>query len=362
MSNTRLPTQPRTFWTADELMAWTFADPRWAVPGILAEGANLLAGPPKVGKSWLALNLGVAVAAGGKVLGSIDVEAGDVLYLALEDTGRRLQNRLGKVLATSPASPRLGLATFCEPLQVGGYERICAWLEEHPDARLVVVDVLARIRGKASPNASAYELDYAAMSAIKAIADKYEVAFLVVHHTRKAGASDYVDIISGTQGLAGAADAILVMQRARGQQDATLNITGRDVEEAEYPLRFSSDLGAWQMLDGPAEDYTLGDTRLNILRHLREIEAATPKELSLALGIDYELAKKTASRMAHSGQLDTDGRGNYFVPVTLSPLSPLSPNTEDGDTGDTSLSPTNPALTRHGDSRDTRDTPTEGES
>jgi hypothetical protein len=362
MSNTRLPTQPPTFWTADELMAWKFEDPRWAVPQILAEGANLLAGPPKVGKSWLALNLGVAVAAGGKVLGSIDVEAGDVLYLALEDTGRRLQNRLGKVLATSRASPRLALATFCEPLHVGGYERICGWLEEHPDARLVVVDVLARIRGKASPNASAYELDYAAMSAIKAIADKYAVAFLVVHHTRKAGANDYVDIISGTQGLAGAADAILVMRRARGQQDATLNITGRDVEEAEYALSFSPDLGAWRMLDGPAGDYELAGTRRNILRHLRAIEAATPKELSLALDIDYELAKKTARRMADDGQLDSDGRGNYFVPLTLSPLSPVSPNTEEGDSRDTALSPTNPPLTRHGDSRDTRDTPTEGES
>src|SRR4051794_35919991 len=92
-------TQPRTAWTASELMAMNFPEPRWAIPGLVAEGVTLLAGAPKVGKSWLALNTSPAVAAGGKALGKVDVESGDVLYLALEDNPRRLRSRLEKVLA-----------------------------------------------------------------------------------------------------------------------------------------------------------------------------------------------------------------------------------------------------------------------
>src|SRR5690606_36472772 len=88
----------RTAWTADELMTIEFPEPTWAVPGILAEGVNLLAGPPKVGKSWLSLGLGLSVAAGRTAFGSIEVEGGPVLYLALEDTPRRLQTRMRKIL------------------------------------------------------------------------------------------------------------------------------------------------------------------------------------------------------------------------------------------------------------------------
>src|SRR5262245_25770067 len=97
-------------------MLHKFPEPRWAIPDLLAQGCTLLAGPPKVGKSWLALNIAVAVATGGKALGTIDVEAGDVLLLALEDNGRRLQNRLGLVLEGDAAPERLTLVTECEPL------------------------------------------------------------------------------------------------------------------------------------------------------------------------------------------------------------------------------------------------------
>ncbi len=104
----------RTSWTSVELLAEVFPDPRWAVAGIVAEGLNLLAGPPKLGKSWFALDIAVAVAAGGKALGHIDVELGDALYLALEDPPRRMQDRTRKVLAGSPPSPRLTIGVECD--------------------------------------------------------------------------------------------------------------------------------------------------------------------------------------------------------------------------------------------------------
>lgn len=315
----------RTHWNAVELLAAKFPDPRWAVPGLVAEGLTLFVGAPKVGKSWAAWNLAVAIASGGIAFGKIDVDQGDVLYLALEDTGRRLQSRLRKVLAGAAPPERLTISTTCLTLGNGGAEEIGRWLTAHPDARLVIVDVFARIRGRSGPQSSAYESDYGPMSVLKALADEHGVAILVVHHTRKADAEDFLDVVSGTQGLAGAADCIVVLKRSRGTADGVLHVTGRDVEEAEYALKFSAELGAWEMLDGPAADYSLGDTRQRILRHVREHGAATPKQVADTLGINYETAKKTCRRMSDDGQLDTDGSGTYLalpVPVPAVPAVP----------------------------------------
>jgi RecA-family ATPase len=241
----------RTSWTAAELMAIEFPEPRWAVPGILAEGLNLLCGPPKLGKSWFALNVAVAVSMGTKAFGRVHVDQGDVLYLALEDPGRRLQSRLRMVLGLEPAPERLTLETACPAIADGGAELIDKWLGEHPDARLVIVDVFTRIRGKVNDRSGRYEADYEAMAAIKTIADEWGIAILVVHHTRKQHAADFLDTVSGTHGLAGAADAVLVLERSRGSAEAKLQITGRDVEETEYALNFAGDVGTWQFLEGP---------------------------------------------------------------------------------------------------------------
>jgi hypothetical protein len=303
----------RTSWNAVDLLAHDFPEVRWAVPGLLAEGLNLIAGPPKLGKSWLALNIGVSVATGGLALGRIPVQRGDVLYLALEDTARRLQDRLRKVLTGSPAPAGLDFATECAPLPTGGADRISDWVEGHPDARLVIVDVWARVRGRSNDRASLYEQDYQAASVLKDIADTFGIATFAVHHTRKADATDFLDTISGTQGLAGAADAVLVLSRSRGTAEAKLKVTGRDIEEAEYALDFAADIGSWQMLDGPAGDYELGDTRRRILQLVRDTPA-TPTRIAEALGLNLNTAKVTVRRMAEARQLDTDGSGNYFAP------------------------------------------------
>lgn len=336
-------TPPRTAWTAAEIMAMDFPEPKWAIPGLVAEGVTLLAGAPKIGKSWLSLNVSTSVATGGKALGKVDVEAGDVLYLALEDNPRRLQSRLAKVLAREPAPDRLTFAVHCEPLPAGGAERIASWLDAHPAARLVVVDVFARVRGHAPQNMSSYDADYLAMGALKRLADRHGVAILVVHHTRKMQSEDFLDAVSGTNGLAGSADAVLVLRRSRGKASAELHVTGRDIEEAEYALDFDPRYGLWQMLDGPASDYSLGDTRRQILDHLRAVPGATPKQIADALSLNYETAKKTCKRMFDDDQLDTDGAGTYFLPPSI-PVPPV---------------PGVPVPLFGRDTGDARDTPTE---
>lgn len=319
----------RTSWTAAELMATDFPEPRWAVPGLVPEGINLFAGPPKVGKSWLSLGLAVAVATGGKALGRIDVEEGASLYLALEDTPRRLKSRLATVLAGSPAPASLTIAVECPPLAAGGDERIADWLDRNPDARLVIIDVFARVRGPVLRELSAYEADYVAVTRAKALADAYGVAIVLVHHTRKASDEDFVATVSGTYGIAGASDAIAVLKRTRGKADGLLSITGRDVDEAEYALTFAPDIGAWQLSDTPADEVRLIDSQAEILAFLRENEGVGPKAVADGTGLDYGLVKKTMRRMADRGVIDTDGHGRYWAPV--SPVPAVSVPGQSGD-------------------------------
>jgi hypothetical protein len=317
----------RTSWTAAELMRVEFPPQRWAVPGLIAEGSNLLAGPPKLGKSWLALNLGVAIASGGLALGKVPVDQGDVLYLALEDPGRRLQSRLRVVLADEPGPERLTLETCCQPLDEGGTGRIEEWLGCQADPRLVMVDVFTRVRGHVNERANRYDADYHAMATLKDLADRWRVPFLVVHHVRKQSAEDFLDTVSGTHGLAGAADAVLVLKRSRGSAEAVLNVTGRDVEEAEYALNFAADIGTWQLLDGPASDYDQSDERQRILAAVRECEGIGPKAIADASGVSYDVVKHLVRKMVDADQLDTDGSGRYF-PVHRSLHSPRSPFTD----------------------------------
>jgi AAA domain-containing protein len=308
-----VPERPRTAWSANELMAMTFPDPTWAVPGIIAEGVNLLAGPPKVGKSWLSLGLGLSIAAGTPAFGSIPVERGPVLYLALEDTPRRLQSRMRKVLDGKPAPNGLTLDVHCPPLPAGGDFYIAEWLDTNPGARLVVIDVFTKVRGRAAEGtSSAYEADYAAVGLAKRLADTYGVAVILVHHVRKASAEDFLQTVSGTNGLAGAADAVLVLERARAQADGILHVTGRDVDETDYPLAFDPGAGAWTLLDGPAEDYLMQDTRVLIARFVRDYPGQKPAQIAEALNIAAGTVRQTCKRMVDAGQLRVQPGGTYY--------------------------------------------------
>jgi hypothetical protein len=311
-----VPDRPRTAWTADELMAMSFPEPTWAVPGIIAEGVNLLAGPPKVGKSWLSLGLGLCIAAGTPAFGTIPVESGPVLYLALEDTPRRLQNRMRKVLDGRRAPAVLTLDVHCPPLPNGGDFYIAEWLDANPGARLVVIDVFTKVRGKPPEGTgSAYEADYYAVGKAKALADTYGVAVVLVHHVRKAASEDFLQTVSGTNGLAGAADAVLVLERKRAQADGILHVTGRDVDETEYPLAFNKDAGAWTLLDGPAEDYLMQDTRALIARFVRDYPGQKPAHIAAALEINPATLRKTLTRMVDAGQLHVKSGGSYYPPT-----------------------------------------------
>ena len=158
---------------------------------------------PSLGKSWLALGLCVAVASGGVAFGNVRVEKGSALYLALEDNERRLQFRLKKILAGTEAPDGLHYSVERPRPDEGGVEAVEGWLRSRPDARLVVIDTLAKIRPRQRRGANAYQEDYEALEALLPLAARHNVAVLVVHHLRKMAASDPLDEVNSSIGLTG---------------------------------------------------------------------------------------------------------------------------------------------------------------
>ena len=329
----RLRPQERNGWpktlTAAELLGLELPPIRWSVPGLVPEGVTLLAGKPKLGKSWMALGIAIAKSTGGVALGTRPVEMGDVLYMALEDNPRRLGKRLEKLLM-GEAPERLHIAFEWSKMDEGGAEELQRWLEAHPDAHLVV-DILKRVRPRTSPNRNVYDADYEALEAMQRLAAEHEVSILVVHHLRKLGAADPLDEISGSTGLSGGADGVLVLKRDRGRADAYLHVTGREIEEeAELALRWDADLASWTLV-GDAEEYRISQERQEIVRVLTEAgEPMTPKEVAELLGKPPNTVKYLMWRMSKDGQLATAGRGRYSLTTNLANPLTANPGSSDG--------------------------------
>lgn len=222
---------------------------RWIVENLIPAGLNILASPPKYGKSWAVLDLGLAVTAGGRFLG-YQTNPCEVLYLALEDSERRLKSRMMKLLAGKNAPAGFHFATAAHDMDNGLFDELEGFLKAHPKTGLVIIDTLQRVRGTVHGKEGAYAADYREVGGLKAFADRHGIAVLLVHHLRKmADDSDPFNRISGTNGLMGAADTALVLTKEkRGDENATLSIVGRDVESSDTVLRFNKDTCRWENL------------------------------------------------------------------------------------------------------------------
>ena len=318
------------FYDAQDLMKQVFPEPRWAVPGLVAEGLNVLAGAPKFGKSFLCMNLAVAVASGGRALGKIPVEQGDVLYAALEDPARRLQSRMEAMMQGENVPANLQFTTAL-PRMPEATDLIAGWLDAHPNARLVIIDVLRKIRPLSDGRGgrSAYDEDYDTLGALKTLADRYRVAVVLVHHLRKSiDDGDVFNEVSGSTGLTGAADAILIAKRARNNADAVLHITGRDITEAQYGLTWNPSCCLWSLTEEPVAVATMPPAQQTVHRYLDGVAGATPKEIADATGLAAGTVKSALSRMIGRGVVDTDGDGHYFL-QTLGTRGTLEPTASD---------------------------------
>ena len=293
--------------TAAELLGCDFTPIRWLIPGLLPEGLILLAARPKIGKSWLALDVAIACATGGKVFGR-PVARGDVLYLALEDNDRRMHSRLSKLGATGAGLGDLAYATEW-PRGAEGAHAIHEWINAHPNARLVVIDVFTKLRAMAEGRETAYSVDYLDVSMLKPPADR-AVSVLLVHHTRKAQSDDPLDSVSGTLGIGGAADGAWILNRARGEDEAELHLVGRDLEEeGSFAVRFDRESCRWQWV-GEAWKVRISAERRQVLDALAG-EPMRPHELAKALGKPQGAVRKMIHDMAQDGQIERGVDGRY---------------------------------------------------
>ena len=241
---------------AETLLATPLPPVRWLVPDLLPTGLSLLAGASKSGKSWLCLWLCLQLAQGGEIWGRA-VQPQTVFYLSLEDTPRRIQNRLSQ-LTEAPVPSRLYFQTRCEAIGEGLEFELELFLAKHPETGLIVIDTLQKVRID-TQNSGVYAGDYQDMSALKSLADRYNVGILAVHHLRKQGASDPFLQISGSNGLMGAADTILLLQRQRMASTAKLLVTGRDMDSRTLRLQWDGCL--WNRGAGTGE---AGNPRLSV--------------------------------------------------------------------------------------------------
>jgi 5S rRNA maturation endonuclease (ribonuclease M5) len=329
--------------SARDLLAREFAEAKYAVQGLFSEGVTILAGKPKLGKSWLSLGIAVAVASGGDALGSIPVRQGDVLYLALEDGERRLQDRLQLIIGNGSIPEKLELATQWKRLDEGGLEELEVWLMAHPEARLIVIDTLKRVRPRAKGRAQLYDVDYEAVEPLGNLGRKYGISIAVVHHSRKMESDDPLDLISGSFGLSGAADGAMVLKRARGQVDAVLHSNGRDFEDQELALRWDAAIYGWKMV-GDAEEVCLSKERRDVIELLRVEKSITPKKAAQILNRNEGTMRKMMSAMYKDGQIDNDGRGNYslLIKIKNSNSGNSSNYSHSGNSGNSLFEPANP--------------------
>ncbi len=301
---------------ASEVLAMEVPKTRWAVEGLFPAGLTVIGGKPKIGKSWFALQLGIAVATGGPFLGHQAIR-GESIYLALEDGLQRIQERLKCILSSGePAPYDLTFLNTWAPTDKGGFEALETLFSEKPDLRLAIIDVWQKIRPLSKPKgATAYEVDYAEAAKLKRLADRYQVALILITHLRKAGKGiecDAFEQISGSTGITGAADVICVLSRFRNVADAEFHITGRDVEEAQIALIRDRDTCRWECI-GSTENIQKTPERQKILDALKTLKSATPTSIAESTGLRTQYVKNTLPKLLRDGMVVRTKHGHWAV-------------------------------------------------
>lgn len=221
------------------------------VDGFLYGGTYLFVGAPKVGKSFFMAQLAYHVAM-GIPLWDYPVRKGTVLYLALEDDYARLQRRLSGMFGIECAD-NLYFATQAKTLNEGLDRQLEGFLKERKDARLIIIDTLQKVREVGGDRYS-YSSDYEIVTKLKSFSDKYGICLLVVHHTRKLESEDSFDMISGTNGLLGAADGAFIMhKKKRTDNEAVMDIVGRDQPDQELTIEFDRERCVWKFKKAETE-------------------------------------------------------------------------------------------------------------
>lgn len=292
----------RVIFRADELLDTEFPETRWRIPGLMSEGLALLAGRPKMGKSWWALEAAQAIGAGGRFMGQ-EIAKGKVIYFALEDSPKRLKKRM-LVLKW----PRGLNVIFCHDLgPIGGtLGGLPALMEvEKPD--LVVIDTLSRAFQGLDQRSVGQVSDF--MGPIQGAALQMGSTVLILDHLRKEPAGgrreggDWTDEVMESTGKVGIADTILGLFRKRGERGATLKVVGRDIEDQDLALEFDRETCCWQVL-GEANEVRQTDRQKKVLAALKALGGvATPKQIAEATQMSPNHATSTVIDLVDKGKV-----------------------------------------------------------
>ena len=238
----------------DTLMKMEFEPLQFTTEKILPHGLFILAGSPKIGKSWLALDLCRAVSTGGQ-LWDFPAVHGDVLYFALEDRHRRIQDRLKKIQAENVNLSRLHTSLTAAGLHNGLLDDIDDFISFYPQTNLIIIDTFEHIRSGGNTENTLYSCDYKNMNKLREITNKHKLTLLLVHHTRKQGDKDPLNTISGSTGLSGASDGLFILEKiTRTGSTAKLTIANRDTEGFCFNLHFDNDTCRWNFIGNHTED------------------------------------------------------------------------------------------------------------
>ena len=288
---------------AETLMTTTMEPLKFIVSGLLPQGLHILAGSPKIGKSWLALWICLQVAKGEKIW-ELETLQSEVLYLCLEDSFARIQSRLFAITDDAPST--LHFAIMSDTIGSGLENQIEYFVTEHPDTGLIVIDTLQKVRKTVSANVNLYAADYDDINSLKQIADKHSLAIMLVHHLRKTGDADPLNMISGTTGITGGADTSFVLQKdKRTENNAKLVCTGRDIEGRELFLEFNKESFVWELLHPiEMEQLIIPDEIILLCDFVKSFGsfAGTATELAETLKLECRpavLKKKILKHMGH---------------------------------------------------------------
>lgn len=306
----------KTRWTADELLAVEFPEPNWAIPGILTEGLAILAGRPKLGKSWLALQWAWSVGAGGMVFDQ-KVKQGKVLYLALEDNARRIQRRQKAQGWKSGAD--VTFETAWPDMLDGGLQELTLRLENQKHA-LVVIDTLSRAMYF---DQNEVHRATSVLSPLQQLALKHNCCILLIDHHKKSAftVDDVIDEVLGSTGKTGVADVILGLFRERGKTGAILKVTGRDLEDLEVVIEWHRDTCAWQLL-GDARNTPRTDMERAIIDAIKELDGeATTKQIATYLEKDPGNTSRAIGDLLERRILIRGPKTGKEVPYLVNPMT-----------------------------------------
>ncbi|MBL1121407.1 MAG: hypothetical protein D8M26_00795 [Ignavibacteriae bacterium] len=303
--------------TARELQKMDLPPIRWVIKNLLPEGLSILAARPKTGKSFLAQNISLSITRGAKALAFFETEQSSVLYIALEDNFRRIQDRINNIIQNEIEKVAPDNLYYLEEnkdlpkINDGGIEELQKLIIDEPEIKLIIVDTLGRtIADKRRNDNNSYRADYEIASKLQEFAIQNHICVLLIHHTKKVQEEDVFNEISGTSGITGAMDTMLVLKK-KGKS-GKLYVTGRDVKDVEYNLIFDETICCWNVVEEEINTTAERKEIYDLIKSSgREMKTGEIAEL---LGKTVPNVSKMLGKMLKDGLVATEKTGYYFIP------------------------------------------------